>query len=703
MAGIQTGGNMKRMKEIWSKVFHFLKELLREREAPRQMNNWQALLAQFGLSVLTCLIIEAVSRHSLMAGLAFVHSSTKAFLYNCVLVFVTSLPIFLFRKRRFLRVLVFGLWIALGVTNGIILSKRVTPFTGPDFKNFTEGKAVMGKYLSSFRIFLLYALVVTAIILVAIYLFRSPRYRGKMHYPVVIVGLAAAFAGFFGLTKLCVNARILSTYFGNIAFAYQDYGFPYCFTVTVLDTGIRQPNNYSPALVQTITGEDEKAGTTTADTDDLPNIIVVQLESFFDPSRVNYLQCSQDPIPNWHELESNCTNGYYTVPTIGAGTANTEFETLTGMSLRFFGAGEYPFKSILSQEPCESSAYDLKTLGYAASALHDNEANFYSRKKVYKNLGFDTFTSKEYMQNQDDVNHNGWMRDRNLIRPINDAMDATPGKDYIFTVSVQPHGAYPTEEVLEDPAITVSGNMSEAQRCAWEYYVNEIHEEDQFIRDLIDSVNQRDEKSIILFYGDHLPTMNLTQQDLSGGNLYQTNYMIWNNFGLDMPDQDLTSYRAIATIMNALDIHTGTMFRFQQAHTGQEENFFNEMQMLQYDLLYGKQYVYGGDDPYQPDPNYHLGIKRIVMTGIVPVADGYLIKGRNFTQACRAVVDGDAVDTEFVDINTLKVKDEMPKAGSSIEVGVLSASKTHRMLSYALNYYVVPETANASPSPSPAS
>ena len=703
MAGIQTGGNMKRMKEIWSKVFHFLKELLREREAPRQMNNWQALLAQFGLSVLTCLIIEAVSRHSLMAGLAFVHSSTKAFLYNCVLVFVTSLPIFLFRKRRFLRVLVFGLWIALGVANGIILSKRVTPFTGPDFKNFTEGKAVMGKYLSSFRIFLLYALVVTAIILVIIYLFRSPRYRGKMHYPVVIVGLAAAFAGFFGLTKLCVNVRILSTYFGNIAFAYQDYGFPYCFTVTVLDTGIREPNNYSPALVQTITGEDEKAGTTTADTDDLPNIIVVQLESFFDPSRVNYLQCSQDPIPNWHELESSCTNGYYTVPTIGAGTANTEFETLTGMSLRFFGAGEYPFKSILSQEPCESSAYDLKTLGYAASALHDNEANFYSRKKVYKNLGFDTFTSKEYMQNQDDVNHNGWMRDRNLIRPINDAMDATPGKDYIFTVSVQPHGAYPTEEVLEDPEITVSGNMSEAQRCAWEYYVNEIHEEDQFIRDLIDSVNQRDEKSIILFYGDHLPTMNLTQQDLSGGNLYQTNYMIWNNFGLDMPDQDLTSYRAIATIMNALDIHTGTMFRFQQAHTGQEENFFNEMQTLQYDLLYGKQYVYGGDDPYQPDPNYHLGIKRIVMTGIVPVADGYLIKGRNFTQACRAVVDGDAVDTEFVDINTLKVKGEMPKAGSSIEVGVLSASKTHRMLSYALNYYVVPEKPNASPSPSPAS
>lgn len=698
---------MKRFKDIWEKVFHFLKELLRQREAENQMNNWQSLIAQLGMSVAACFIIEAASRHGIMAALQFVHNSTMAFLYNCVLIYVTSLPIFLFRKRRFLRVLVFGLWIALGVTNGIILSKRVTPFTGPDFKNFTEGKAVMGKYMSHFKIFMIYAVVIIGIILVIIYLFRSPKYRGKMHYPIVIVGLVAAVGGFYGLTRLCVNARILSTYFGNIAFAYQDYGFPYCFTVTVLDTGIKEPNNYSAALVKSITNEDDQVPSTTADTDDLPNIIVVQLESFFDPSRVNYLQCSQDPIPNWHELQKTCTNGYYTVPTIGAGTANTEFETLTGMSLRFFGAGEYPFKSIISEEPCESSAYDLKSLGYGASALHDNEANFYSRKKVYKNLGFDTFTSKEYMQNQTDVNHNGWMRDRNLIAPINDAMNATPGKDYIFTVSVQPHGAYPNEEVLDDPEITVSGNMTDGQRCAWEYYVNEIHEEDEFVMNLINSINERNEKSIILFYGDHLPTMGLQQNDLSGGNLYQTNYLIWNNFGLQIPNQDLIAYRAVATIMNALDIHTGTMFRFQQAHTGNEENFFNEMQTLQYDLLYGKQYVYDGNDPYQPNPGYRLGVKNIVMTGIIPMKDGYLIKGRNFTGSCKAVVDGDIQDTEFVDINTLKVSGELPSPGTAIKVGVQSASKTHRMLSYAWNYYTVMKeespSPSASPSPKPAS
>ena len=139
------------------------------------------------------------------------------------------------------------------------------------------------------------------------------------------------------------------------------------------------------------------------------------------------------------------------MPTVGAGTVNTEFETLTGMSLRFFGAGEYPYKGILRKETCESAAFDLAKLGYSSHAVHNNEANFYGRRKVYANLGFNSFTSGEYMDTQNDVNENGWMRDENLIRPIEDALDATDHQDFVFTVSVQPHGAYPTEPTIADP------------------------------------------------------------------------------------------------------------------------------------------------------------------------------------------------------------------------------------------------------------
>ena len=67
------------------------------------------------------------------------------------------------------------------------------------------------------------------------------------------------------------------------------------------------------------------------------------------------------------------SSGYYKVPSVGAGTANTEFETITGMSLHYFGPGEYPYKSILKETTCESVPYVLKNLGYSTHAVHNNE------------------------------------------------------------------------------------------------------------------------------------------------------------------------------------------------------------------------------------------------------------------------------------------------------------------------------------------
>ena len=79
--------------------------------------------------------------------------------------------------------------------------------------------------------------------------------------------------------------------------------------------------------------------------DEMPNIMFVQLESFFDPTEVEWLRFSEDPIPNLRKLFDEYSSGYFKVPSVGAGTANTEFEVLTGMSMRFFGPGEYPYKT----------------------------------------------------------------------------------------------------------------------------------------------------------------------------------------------------------------------------------------------------------------------------------------------------------------------------------------------------------------------
>ena len=184
-----------------------------------------------------------------------------------------------------------------------------------------------------------------------------------------------------------------------------------------------------------------------------PNIIFLQLESFFDPELVNFLNISEDPIPYYRQLMKDYSSGYLRVPVVGAGTANTEFETISGMSLRYFGAGEYPYKSVLSEETCESAPYVLKNLGYATHAIHNNEANFYSRRSVFSRLGFDTFTSEEYMPDISDVTATGWVKDHILTKEIIKTLDATDEPDYIYTISVQGHGDYPTEPVRDDPDV----------------------------------------------------------------------------------------------------------------------------------------------------------------------------------------------------------------------------------------------------------
>ena len=67
----------------------------------------------------------------------------------------------------------------------------------------------------------------------------------------------------------------------------------------------------------------------------------------FDTSEYLALQTTKDPLPNLRKMAEEYSSGYCQVPTIGAGTANTEFEVITGMNLRYFGPGEYPYKTYL--------------------------------------------------------------------------------------------------------------------------------------------------------------------------------------------------------------------------------------------------------------------------------------------------------------------------------------------------------------------
>lgn len=621
-------------------------------------------------------IIEAISRHSVAEAYTFMTERPLVFLYNAFLIFTTTLIVYLVRRRVFLRTLLAIFWMGLGIINGVLLSNRVTPFTGPDLHLITDAFNIMNKYLSPGLMVVALIGILLALAGLALLFFKGPRYQGTLKYkwniPLVLAGVLA----FAGTTKLALEKRVLSNYFGNIAFAYEDYGYPYCLATTLFNTGISCPREYSEETIAKIEESENKLPETT---ENRPNIIFLQLESFFDPTLVNYLQFSEDPIPNFRRLMSEYSSGYYRVPSVGAGTANTEFESITGMNLRYFGPGEYPYKSILKEKTCESAPYVLKGLGYTTHAIHNNEANFYGRRSVFANLGFDTFTSEEYMDEQDEVNPNDWMKDKVLTRHILDCLNSTEGPDYVYTISVQGHGDYPEEPMIDNPEITVTGGESEAVNNKWEYYANQIHEMDEFVQELIDALSQLDEDVVLVMYGDHLPTMGLTVKDVKNRYLFQTEYVMWDNMGLKKKDENLSAYQMAAEVMNRVGIHEGNIFRYHQARR-KTKNYQVDLEMIQYDILYGKQYVYDGQSPFERT-KIHLGIHDATISSIEPVsANSYYVTGTNFTQSAFVEINGELVETTFIDPRTLLLKDVELKDGDEVDVAIRSNSPTKKVL-----------------------
>ena len=647
----------------------------------KKMQPVYAFMNRFSLifhALLACIInfvIEAISRHSVVAAWDYMTGTPLVFLYNAFMIFVTFSIVYLFKRRIFVRMIIGAIWVILGIANGYILLKRVTPFNAQDLKIAGDGIALINNYCNGFEVVVIAVGAVALLIWLISMWRRGGQYAGKIHHIAALIGIIVCGVLYTFVTNIAIDKRVVSTYFGNIAFAYEDYGLPYCFSASLFNTGISEPNGYTKKAMAKIDKDGELNQTATSrSSDELPNIIVVQLESYFDVANAEFFTTSEDVCPNLHNLYQNYSNGYFKVPSVGAGTANTEFEVLTGMNLRYFGPGEYPYKTYSKKHPTESAATALASLGYGTHALHDNTGNFYSRANVFNNMGFDTFTSKEFM-NVLQTTENGWAKDEILTQHIMEAMDTTKQEDFVFTVSVQGHGNYPETQVIENPKIKVEGIEDEALKNKWEYYVNQVYEMDQFVGDLIKAVEERNEPSVVVFYGDHLPTMGLKAEDLKSRYLYITNYVIWDNIGLQKDDKNIPAYQLMSEVLNRLDIHSGTVFNYHQQRKG-TKNYLSDLELLQYDILYGKQDVYNGKAPIT-EGHMVMGIRNVSLSSIVPqLNSGYSLYGENFTKYSRVYVNGEKQKSSFLNNTRINLSETELKDGDVIQVGQVGSSDT---------------------------
>ena len=740
------------------------------------------------LALILNYFLEVLSRHSFIKPFVFIAHSPLVFLYNAFIIFVT-LSLVLFAKRKvFATVFVCAVWIISAFANWIVLCFRTTPFSAVDILMVRNVMTMLDKYMSKWQM-VLSAIGAVLVLALLIYLYiKLPKSKNKRNPFRASAYVCMCLFMVYTLTKVAVNTKTVSDNFGNLAYAYNDYGFAYCFSNSIIDVGISRPKTYSEQAIHEITDvlrynkdevifltkeeatqqvndhidgvndtdkvdnskddsnpevieenvADTRSVESTQDVTDrsnaqstqdvtdttndenmknasdmdkvddtqkddnlaeedsaqyyknipanykYPNIIVIQLESIFDTRYMKDLRVTERVMPTLANLKGKYSSGLFTVPAVGAGTANTEFEVQTGMSTQFFGAGEYPFKTIMKSKSCDSMAYDLKRYGYATAGFHNNDATFYERYIDYSNLGFDVFTAMEHMYFLQ-YTPRGWAKDNILDNEMIERMKQTIGRDYITTITVQAHGRYPKKhtDTLTHIGCHFAGEYEGdlEKEAAWEYYINQCRETDNMIKDLIAGLQELGEPTVVFMYGDHLPSLSIQETDLREISLYQTEWVMWDNIGLKKEYKDLTAYQASTYIFNRLGIDGGLMQHFHKRYMYQNDkaDYLNKLELLEYDTLYGDNYAFDGVNPF-PRTDMKLGIRDIVVEGVEDGVGGVFVKGKGFNTFSEVWVDGKSVDTRYVNYQTLMIPADALDGAN--EIVVAQVGDDHIALSF---------------------
>ncbi|MBE5947279.1 MAG: LTA synthase family protein [Lachnospiraceae bacterium] len=633
----------------------------------------------FVLAFVLELVLEMLGRRSIVDGFFFMINSPIVFLYNVSIIFFTLLFALFTRKRVFAMSTISIVWLGCGIVNFIVLGYRVTPFAAIDLLMVKDALTMLDVYFTKWQQVLLVIVIILAIVGLVFLFKKTPKFEGARKVKGTMVACVVAWIIVSIFTNFNIKNNIISDDFANLGMAYKDYGFAYCFTNSIVDNGISEPDNYSEEVMDAIQEELDN-GVKTEGEVKTPNVIYIQLESFFDPKDLAGLSFSEDPVPTFTRLKEEYPSGYLWVPALGAGTANTEFEVLSGIKSSYFGAGEYPYKTTVNEVPSETICSVFKNHGYGAYAIHNNRGSFYDRINVYDQMGFDAFISLEYMYNVE-YTSTGWAKDATLVDDIMKCLEDTEHQDFVYTISVQGHGKYPQGTDTCEDHIQIEYDNAEMLEPMY-YYVNQIYEMDLMIADLIDKLDAYGEEYVLVLYGDHLPTLDITDEQLPNSNVFQTEYIIVNNIGLEDEDEDLYSYELSTKVLENLNMPMGYAHEAQVYY--QDETVLEEkLCLIAYDMLFGEQYIYDGAIPV-PEPHIKRGVSIISLGEVRKEDDHMIIKGENFNTFSKVYEGDDELETIYVDSTTLMVQDFKPESGE--EYTVKQVDKSGHILSTTAEY-----------------
>ena len=495
--------------------------------------------------------------------------STKAMLLNMLrlqphLLVLNYLPIFLlvlafaflFRNAFYSAALVGFVTAGMSIANRLKIQIRDEPLVPRDFGLLKEAADAAGSYDLHLPWTLIACVVFFSLVCVVLgYLLPTRRRESGTSVRVWLVrlgGFAASWAVLacavtfgYSSTDLYNSFAVSNPYY--LPAVCNDLGFPYFFCYHFSTYQLAKPEGFDRQ-----TAESWETGDQTAEDAPEVNVIFVMNEAFSDLTNYDVFTYSEedDPLKTFNALceSENALSGHIVVPGFAGGTANTEFDVLTGMQTNALNPAATSASAFRCVNRDLDSVFRLFTdEGYHTTFLHPGDAWFYNRENVYQWLGAQDILFAEDFQ--DSQSKGRWVTDetvaRNLIDRYEDSMAAgTPVMDY--AVTIQNHMSYTVDKYGEGyvfPPVETDATLSEEASTLLSVYIEGVRDADAMLKTLTDYFDQRSEPVVLVFFGDHLPylgddrlvyrELGLPIGDESGAEdpfcAYETPFLIWCN------------------------------------------------------------------------------------------------------------------------------------------------------------------------------
>lgn len=527
---------------------------IRDRFSKFQLPWWGSLLAAVLLSGCITLLALWCQPNALRTVLAHFKAQPLLIVLNAMPIGLLVLALTCLLRNVFFSASLVNLAVCvLSIANRIKLEVRDEPVFPRDFALLKEVGSAMGTYDIHFPwgVIAVVLFASAALAVLGVFCKGQPfpivRLRGWLGQ---VLGCAASFAVLTGLILTVYASNDLYNSFSvsnayYIPSVFNELGFPYCFCHQFTTYPIDKPEGFDKAEA-----EDWDDGGETGLGKDV-HLIMVMDEAFSDltDDDVFAYTAENDPLPNLHALQTDphAISGHVVVPGFAGGTANTEFDVLTGMQTNALSAATTSSFRVVNRN-LDSVLRLFGDDGYHTSFFHPGDDWFYNRENVYRWMGAEETVFVDQME---DVDYKGrWVTDDYMAGFIEDKFEEAVENGELlcnYTTTIQNHMSYTADKYGADyeyPDVPLTVSVSPEVETLLKVYVEGARDADAMLGRLVDYFSATDEPVVLAFWGDHLPYLGdnqlgyaelgsevaLSEEERSDPLCsYETPYVIWAN------------------------------------------------------------------------------------------------------------------------------------------------------------------------------